>query len=88
MCERQDRLKNLIEDFMKDDERLASSADEKCQKVYDHLKILVQEKEELKNQMTGIEDKTRIKELKAQVHQIDEETNKLLDLLSRHSMNF
>lgn len=86
--ERKERLDRLMQDFFRDEDRLASSADEKCQKVYDHMKILVAEKEALQARLAQAEDKESRKTIKREIQRIDAETNDLLNLLSQHSMQF
>jgi len=86
--DRKSRYDRLMDDFLKDDDKLASSADEKCQKIYDHMKTLVTEKEELLSRLSKVEDKDLKKAIKQEIQSIDSETNALLNLLSKHSMQF
>jgi ElaB/YqjD/DUF883 family membrane-anchored ribosome-binding protein len=88
VLDRKSRYDLLMDEFFKDDDKLASSADEKCQKIYDHMKMLVSEKEELQNRLGKTEDKESKKSIKQEIQSIDSETNALLNLLSKHSMQF
>jgi hypothetical protein len=90
MCQ-SDHLKKFLERVMSEDDpddRGASKADRKCKKIYDRIKVLVHDREELKQEIKSKEDSSESLELQLRIAKIDREFNDLLNVLSMDSMEF
>jgi len=90
MCQ-SDHLKKFLERVMSDgdpDDRSASKADKKCKKIYDRIKELVHDREELKLELKDKEGAPEAFELQLRISKIDSEFNDLLNVLSMDSMEF
>jgi predicted RNase H-like nuclease (RuvC/YqgF family) len=82
----EDLLTRISEEHEND--RSACDADEKCQKIYDRIRELNKEKEELKSALSEMEDPKEKLKLEVQIHHLEKDINTLLDVLSADSMQF
>lgn len=82
-----DFLKKIIQEEDHDD-LSASKADLRCQKIYDRIRELVLEKDELKKEYELETNKDQRKQIQQSISRIEREFNELLNVLSLDSMNF
>ena len=90
MC-RSERLKEFLEKILTEEDESDTSAlkaDRKCQKIYDRIRDLVLEKEDLKETFEASDDKEEKVALQLKIVRIEREFNDLLNVLSMDSMEF
>lgn len=86
-----EHVKDFLEKIMQEedhDDRSASKADSRCQKIYDRIRELVLEKDELKKEYELETSKDQQKQIQQSISRIEREFNELLNVLSLDSMNF
>lgn len=86
-----DNVKDFLEKIMQAedcDDRSASKADLRCQKIYDRIRELVLEKDELKKEYELETNNDQQKQIQQSISRIEREFNELLNVLSLDSMNF
>ena len=86
-----EHVKDFLEKIMQEedhDDRSASKADLRCQKIYDRIRELVLEKDELKKEYELETSKDQQKQIQQSISRIEREFNELLNVLSLDSMNF
>lgn len=86
-----EHVKNLLEKILEEeneDDRSAQKADLRCQKIYERIREIVLEKEDLLKELEIESSDEEHLQIQLSISRLEREFNELLNVLSLDSMNF